>query len=800
MLKPQESLNQGLIKLALRTLNYGILKLVGGLLCLTTCAILVSVWISTTNHARKQVAQGLDIGQNIFTQVLASRESQLYNSADVLTADFGFIQSVASKDKDTITSVLFNHGERISADLMALLSLDGNVISSTSTGLGSNDPFPAKELISKAISSGGVASILEIDKQLYQVILLTVNAPVPIAIAVVGFEINQALIEELSAITKLYTTIELSHAGGQNMAISSVPKNELVNVYDSVKLELDILRSPFEREHRFFSKRFLLSELEDRQVWIILSEDINELFSEFNLLQLEITFITLLSIGLTLLMGAVFARNLTLPLTNLVIMAQRVARGDYHKGINIQANTKEIDNLAIAFSVMQENVCSREEKIQFQASHDVLTGLYNRYQISEIIQQKMSEQKPFQAFGMNILGFRGINDVFGYHIGDSCLQSLAVRFLELGGQTARLGGGELLWLPAQFINEEVLLELRQQLEQPLEVENIVLNIKFSIGVTCFPDDAENKQTLFRRLSIAVDHARQQKNLFQAYRQDLEENYLYRLEVLNELKHALSSSQSELAVFYQPKLSLHTGKINKVEALIRWNNKRLGFVSPELFILVAEQAGLINQVTNWVIDRVIYDLRQWDRIGISLQVAINLSVHDVTNIDLLPGVVQRLKLAGLSKNKLAFEITESDLMKEPEKAIEQLQAFRTYGFNLAIDDFGTGYSSLSYLKNMPVTELKIDKSFILKLDQQLEDQNIVQTIITLARTFNLEIVAEGVENEATLRLLNTWGCDWIQGYFISKPMASDQIQRWLEEHGNTKWIRNDIEKYRYKKSA
>ncbi|GJL74111.1 MAG TPA: EAL domain-containing protein [Nitrosomonas sp.] len=783
-----------------RTLNHSIFKLVGGLLCFTTCAILIAVWIATTNHARIQATQGLDIGQSIFTQVLSTRENQLYNSAFVLTADYGFIQSVASKDKATITSVLHNHGGRISADLMALLSLDGNIISSTSVSIDSKNPFLTKELIKAAIVDGGATTILEIDKTLYQVILLTVDAPVPIAIAAIGFEINQALIEELAAITKLHITIESRYASGEKIAISSLPDTQLDNVNKSVAQEISILRSPFERANRFFSKQFLLSELKDRQVWIILSEDLNSLFAEFNLLQVEITFITILSIGLALLLGALFAKNLSRPLTNLSAMAQRIARGDYQESIDTQANLLEINNLAIAFSVMQENVRHREKKIQFQASHDLLTNLYNRYQITEIIQQKMSEKKPFQVFGMNIQGFREINDTFGYYIGDRCLQLLADRFLELEGHTARLNGGELLWLPEKIVEETTALEIRKRLEQPLKIDNTVINVRFAIGVVRYPVDTEDAQALFRHISIAVDHARQQENLYQAYNRVLENSYLYRLEVLNELKQTLSTSQSELAIYYQPKLNLHTRQVNKVEALIRWNSKRLGFISPELFIPIAEQAGFINQVTDWVIDRVIQDTCRWQRMGINLQVAINLSVHDVANANLLPGIVRRLEQAGLENNLLAFEITESDLMKKPEKAIEQLQAFRAHGFSLAIDDFGTGYSSLAYLKNMPVSELKLDKSFILKLDQQTDDQSIVQTIITLARTFNLETVAEGVENEAALRLLDHWGCDWIQGYFISKPMANDQIQHWLMAHNTANWINTETEKERYRQYA
>ncbi len=778
--------------MGLRTLNYNIFKLVGGLLGLTTTAILIIVWISTTNHVRTQVKHDLGIGQNIFTQVLDSRENQLYSSAEVLTADYGFIQSVASRDKATISSVLHNHGQRISADLMALFGLNGTLISSTSSEL-DNYTFTLDEaLVNAAISEGGAVSILQIDKQLYQVILLTINAPAPIAIAAVSFEINKALIDELTAITKLYTTIESRQTSGENLAISSLPPHQMKHAFQSIDPELDFLRFPFLQKNKYLSKRFLLYERADNNVWIILTEDLDELFSEFNLLQLEITIITLVSIGIALLLGAVFAKKLTLPLTDLASMAQRISHGDYHESINIQCDTQEISKLSSSFSVMQNNIRDREEKIQFQARHDLLTNLFNRFQITEIINEKIKAGQPFQVFGMNILGFRGINDTFGYHIGDGCLKLLAQRLLKIGGHTARLSGGELLWLPEQSINEVELTNLREQLEQPLEIEKTVINIRFSIGLVNYPDDTEDVQTLFRRVSITVDHARQNEELFQAYRQDLEENYLYRLEVLRELKQSLSLSESELTVFYQPKLHLHSGKITKAEALMRWNSKRLGFVSPELFISIAEQAGFIRQLTYWLIEHVINDLLYWRQNGTNLQVAINLSVQDVSNHDLLPMIMQRLEQSGLDKNALAFEITESDLMAEPEKAVTQLQAFKTNGFNLAIDDFGTGYSSLAYLKNMPVSELKIDKSFILKLDQQKDDQNIVQTIIGLAQTFNLEIVAEGVENEKALQLLNSWRCDWIQGYFISKPMPKDNVPNWLIEHQNTNWTITETE--------
>ncbi len=771
--------------MALKSLHFNIFKLVGGLLCFSSLSILLAVWIATTNHARTQVDEDLQVGERIFKQVLASRELRLFNSADVLTSDFGFKQAIATEDKATIESVLENHGERISADLMVLVSLSGDVISAQNEPMNQQVTTQIRRLAQRAQERGGDSGLVQFGDALYQVMLLTVEAPAPIAVALVGFEMDKAFVNELKEITSLEISVQTG-SGSSDILLSSLPAQQVNQAIEQNAGQIDLFRTPFTYQDMYISKRFLLSNNGSQEIWIVLSEDLKSIFSEFDFLQFRIFAIAVLSLILALVLGILFAKNLTLPLTQLAKMAQRIAKGDYYNGVDTKANSQEIRNLALAFGSMQQNIKERELEIQYQADHDLLTGLYNRYQLARIIRKKLDQKETFQAVALKILDFRGINDTFGYQNGDACLNLFSDRVLTLGGIAARLNGGEVLWIPDQDVNEKDLEKIRSELENAYQLDNLALNLKLAVAVVHLPEDADTEGSLFRRLNITLETAQQQSNLFQAYRAELEDAYLKKLSILSELKQLLSSGskQTELSMFYQPKLNVKTGCIEKAEALIRWNSQKLGFVSPELFIPIAEHAGIIEQLTDWIVRRVIEDISQWQQLDINLQVAINLSVQDVANDKLLPKVIQFLEEKQVNKHALSFELTESDLMKDPVKAVSQLNSFRSYGFGLAIDDFGTGYSSLAYLKDMPVTELKLDKSFILNLARSEADQNIVQSVIALAKSFNLDIVAEGVEDADSLTLLSNWGCDWIQGYYVAKPMSADGLVTWLQV--NKQW--------------
>ena len=773
--------------MAIRTLNQHIFRLAGGLVLLSTCAILINVWIANIEHAKEQLAANLEVAESVFKDVLDGREELLFSSVNVITTDYGFRAAVATKDIDTINSVWDSFTKRISADLMSVITLDGMVLASSNDSLPENSLFPYPDLVEQAVKNGGATSLRLIGSKLYQTVVLPVKAPRTVAFTLVGFELDDELLERLKRITQLETSIQVENDLGLTFSASTLSEQRLTEALQQIDSDIPWLSVSLFGDTPYLSKRFLLNARADEEIWITLSENVNRLFNEFNDLLLKITFIACLSIGLSLLFGMLFSRKLSRPLHNLSSVAQKISGGDYEQTFEIRSNTQEIDELSDAFQSMQTNIKERQTQIAYQASHDLLTDLQNRYKISEVLDAKLESRVEFQVVGANILGFRGVNDIFGYANGDRCLQVIAERFKHLGGQSARLNGGEFLWIPESHITVEKLKELQHQIELPIVIDDVVMNVKIAIGMLHCPQDSSDTEEVLRRISITLDEARATEGAMVVYVEQFEQNYLRRLSIISELKQTLWGDSKDLSINYQPKLHMQSGEIRHAEALIRWTNPKLGFVPPDEFIAIAEQAGLIGDVTEWVIRRVIRDVRFMRSKGLSINVAINLSAKDVLNPRLLPSVLAQLELLELPTTCISFEITESDLVADPKRAVDELSRFREAGFSLAIDDFGTGYSSLAYLKSLPVSDLKIDKSFVLKLDTQKGDQNIVQTIIELAHSFDLGVVAEGVENIETLTMLKEWGCEWVQGYHICKPITVESLLEWHSSNIKTDWF-------------
>lgn len=777
----------GISSLSVKSLNQHILRLAGGLLLISTLSILANVILATVDHAKGQLSDNLKVAESVFKQVLSGRDEQLFNSADVLTSDFGFKQAVATQDRGTIKSALVNHGNRVSADIMVVIDLKGTIISSSISALNSDDPFPYSDLLDTVRNKGGSSSLLLFDGRLYQSILLTVDAPRPIAYALVGFELNSELLYRLRTITQLETTIEFISNGELKFTGSTLKGTALKQAQQQTDTNISWFSVSLLGDIDYISKRFSVPSQGDNEIWVTLSYEADRLFGEFNKLQLKVTIIALISITLSLLLGALFSKELSKPLGNLSRVARKIASGQYGEDISVASNTKEIDELTQSFRTMQHNISQRQQQITYQARHDHLTGLQNRYSVSEVMYEKFATGQPFQVVVANILGFRGVNDLFGYQNGDLCLRLIADRFKKLGGECSRLNGGEFLWLPDSHVDENQLEHLQANLELPVVVEDVVMNIRISLGLLECPKDSHDTEGVLRRASICLDEARKSENARAIYQKEFEANYLRRLSIISDLKTALWDDSNELSVFYQPKLHIVTGKITNAEALIRWNSEKLGFVPPDEFIGIAEQADLIGDVTQWVVNRVIKDVRYMRDQQLNINVAINLSAKDVINKSLLPDVVKQLRSLELSNDCLSFEITESDLVADPRNAIDELKKFREAGFSLAIDDFGTGYSSLAYLKSLPVSELKIDKSFVLTLDTQKGDQQIVQTILELAHNFGLGVIAEGVENKEALNMLKDWGCEWVQGYHICRPIPLEDMIKWHHETSTTNWF-------------
>lgn len=783
------------------TFKQKIFRLVVGVVGLTAFLILLTVWKSTAEHAEKQLSEDLTIARSVLSLVLEERIELLRNSADILTRDFGFIRAVASKDTPTIESVLSNHGARIDADIMSLLSLQGNVIAGTQSLFEGQDATLINELVKQAIQNGAASKITVNDHRLYQLIFTTVKAPsTPIAIAVVGFEIDKDILLRLEEITQLNTQIYVTTEHSHNFIIGGALDNNATQE-DVVAVDLDMepvfsegidvtkgkhipwLKLIFSGEKQRIESSFVLVARDELEIRISVSTSSQRIFSSFLTLPYTITIIALLAMLFAIAMAYLLSRQVAKPIEHITCFAKRIASGNYESDIKIDTKSQELNDLANAFNKMQTNIQLREQKIVYQAQSDELTGLYNRNYVEFYLTDKFTQKECFQTVGINIFGFRDINDTFGYHNGDFCLKELANRMREFGGLSARLTGGELLWVPDLPASQSELEIIREKLQRDIYVDGLSIPLRVTIGVIECPSDTHNAEDLFRRMNIVLDEAQNSEEKLLRFDPSFESSYLRRLSIITELKKALSSNQHELQLFYQPKMDLKSDQILAVEALIRWQNDKLGFISPEDFIAIAEHAGFINKITEWVYHQAVQDVCAFKAQGVNVSVAINISAQDIVNKEQLELINKLLQRYSLPSEALSFELTEGDLIKDPELALQHLGYLRDAGFNIAIDDFGTGYSSLAYLTQLPVNVLKIDKSFVLNLDTSPGDQTIVKTVIKLAHSFGMEVVAEGVENETSLGMLRDWGCEWAQGYHICRPIAANDFIKWYKEYNS-----------------
>jgi diguanylate cyclase (GGDEF)-like protein len=425
-----------------------------------------------------------------------------------------------------------------------------------------------------------------------------------------------------------------------------------------------------------------------------------------------------------------------------------------------------------------------------QAQHDTLTGLPNRAQLHDRLARALAAAELDGArigvLLMDLDGFKEINDTLGHHHGDALLMRVAERLTAStrpGDLVARLGGDEFaVLLPAVFEPADAVAVARRTLEElegTVHIHGVDLDVRGSVGIACFPDHGRDVDELLSCADMAMYRAKQARTGWALYDAGFNQHTPERLALVSDLRRALE--RDELVLEYQPKIDLADGRLCGVEALVRWQHPERGLMAPAEFVGLAEHTGLIRPLTLWVAREALRQVRRWRATGLELRVAINLSVRSLTR-DLPTEVAALLAEHDASGEELEFEITESMMMANPAEGLEILQQLAGLGLRLAVDDFGTGYSSLAYLKQLPVSELKIDRSFVRQMDVDESDRGIVRSTIDLARHLELSVVAEGVESAATLAELRELGCDCAQGFLISPPLPPDEIAAWAPNLG------------------
>ena len=429
---------------------------------------------------------------------------------------------------------------------------------------------------------------------------------------------------------------------------------------------------------------------------------------------------------------------------------------------------------------------AQREVLEYQALHDVLTGLPNRTLLNDRLRQAIltgqRERESVTLLVMDMDGFKEVNDTLGHHVGDLLLQQVALRLeslLRSSDTMARLGGDEFAILPAGGTGSEggarTAKNILAALERPFAIDDRSINTSTSIGIAVYPDHGQDAQTLLRHADVAMYIAKRARRGYAVYAPQQDNHNAARLELTGELRHAIG--HDELVLHFQPKIDLRIGKTIGVEALVRWRHPKRGLMPPDQFIPAAEETELIRPLTRWVLNRALRQCRLWLELGLELDVAVNLSARNLLEADLPSTTKELLDTWKIDPGRLKVELTESSIMAA--SAIETLTHLGAMGVDLALDDFGTGFSSLSHLKGLPVREIKIDRSFISGMLGQ-EGVSLVRPIVDLGHTMGLKVVAEGVEDQGTLDSLLALGCDSAQGFFVCPPVLAADLTTWMQQ--------------------
>jgi len=458
--------------------------------------------------------------------------------------------------------------------------------------------------------------------------------------------------------------------------------------------------------------------------------------------------------------------------------------------VDLEKQAAELSQTNVQLKEEVKERVRSEEQVQYLAYHDGLTSLPNRGLFSKILNHGISQahrrKKELAVLFIDLDRFKNINDTLGHEAGDSLLQEVGKRLkqcLRDSDTVARLGGDEFVVLLEELDDPKhvsvVAHKILTTLVKPFTTLGQEFRVTASIGISTYPTDGEDEQSLMKNADIAMYRAKEEgKNNFQFYSKELNEHSFERLTMESNLRRALERDEFEL--HYQPKVDLRTGRITGVEALLRWHHPDLGMVAPVQFIPMAEETGLIVPIGKWVLRTACRQQKAWQDQGLPrLSVAVNLSARQFSDENLLQDITSIVKESGMDPTLLELEITESMLMNNVEKAIQTLDALNDMGIRLAIDDFGTGYSSLSTLKRFPINTIKVDRSFIRDLPGGADDKAITEAIIAMGRALSMTVIAEGVETKEQADYLRGQSCDEFQGFYFNKPMPADELAKLLQ---------------------
>lgn len=795
------------MKLPFKSLQSRIVFLFLSLILVVQFFGFVAIWVSINTNARVAIKEQLGVGEQVLRTVINRRGENLALSASILATDYGFRQAIASNDNETILSALENSGARIESDVNMLYSPDGvrQVVSGQLPQTITDAPI--LKLIETTQLGGESFNIAVFRGVPYLLVAVPVRAPLTIAWIITGFEIDDswaARIQdvsrlEVSFVTKIASNHLVSTPPKWNLSsstmaklsgedtISGIPNDWLQGATDNKAGQ--VFDNEISIQGRDYSSRYIELLNEGDQVLVaVLQRSIRESLAPYFTLQLNLLVLTILGAFVFIAGSVLTAKRITKPLTELVNTAELLEKGDYSKPV-VSKSTDEIGHLSRTFDRMREAVAEREQKISKLAYWDELTQLPNRAfftdQLVKFSENYQENNQTFSVLMMDLDRFKHVNDVLGHSAADQLLAGVAERLKQSCKSeldvVARLGGDEFGIILANT-NSQLALDVANRLQialaTPVALNDSFVDLSAGVGVANYPEHAKDIEVLLSRAEIAMYAAKNSSGSVAVYHSGLDVDNEGNLSLVSEIKQAVE--QNQLCLYVQPKIDFATGKLLAVEALVRWNHPERGLIFPDMFIPFAEQTGHIDKISYWMLTEAARYAAIWQKQGLDIPLAVNLSARDLIDMELPNKLKQILDVHQLLARSISLEITESSIMDDPERALDTVQRIAKMGIQLSIDDFGTGYSSLAYLKRLPVNELKIDRSFVMNIERDQSDVTIVKSTIELGHNLGLKVVAEGIENQKVWDILKLMGCDYGQGYFMSKPMAADKLFDWTTQ--------------------
>lgn len=767
-----------------RSLGARIVLLSLGLLAVVLASNFAAIRVSIERNARESIAEELVVGERVLQHVLNQNAQKLGEGTRLLAADHDFRAAVNGDDENAVAKVLNSHGNRLGAAVSALLDPSFQL---RSTGQAFQLPLQAVIVrlaahVGDTRHAGEIALLGDVP---YQFVMVPVREPVAAGWVLMGFPIDQQLLDDLRDLTSLQVSLQVRRDDRNQTMLSTLPLGARSVAAQRAGGESLSLRLP---DGEYSAREVALTD--DGLVSMLLMRSVDDAIEPYRELQLVLIALALLGV-ITVAAGSFFtAGHVTTPIHKLIAATERLRTGDYATPLGDPRRVDEIGKLAQAFERMRVGVSDQQEEIRKLAFWDTLTGLPNRLQFRSAVQAAVTRAahngRAVSVVMLDLDRFKHVNDLLGYLYGDMMLKAVAERLSQQavrdGDLIARLDGDEFAVLLADLdpetalaLTRSVALRIHDAFGRPMTLDDQTVDMSASIGIAAWPHHPGDGETLLGNAEAAMHMAKRRTQSPMLYDPAFDAGSPQSLSMLSELRNAID--RDELRLYLQPKLALAGARIVGAEALVRWQHPERGMIAPAEFIPFAEQTGFIRVLTMWVFEEAARVWKMFSATGMQIGFSVNLSTRDLLDPELPQKFEAVMVRHAVPAEVFCLEITESAIMDDPQRALTTLNRLSALGFRLSIDDFGTGYSSLAYLKRLPVDELKIDKSFVMNMEKDADDARIVRSTIDLAHAMGLTVVAEGVEDAKVWKLLRELSCDEAQGYHMAKPMPAHEFAHW-----------------------